>query len=271
LDGTVRASYLVTFRDDGSGRAANLRLVAEWVSRLESVELIVVEQAARSALRQGDLPSSARHVLAGNDGPFNKSWGLNVAARHALADVLVVADADLIVPIKALSSAIAACRDGLNAVNPYATLIDLAPDATKSLRKEGLDRLDSLAARDINRSAQGEQLCFCGGAYVIRRSAYERLGGQDERFLGWGGEDDAMSIKVLTLLDKTATLAGATAYHLHHTRRGADIGGDRRYRDNVDLLRAYQAMSRDALSSLCDAQRESMGDPGKYRGPAPQP
>jgi len=264
----MRASYLITFRDDGAGRAANLRLVAEWVSRLDSAQLIVVEQAARSALRQADLPPAAQHVLAHNTGPFNKSWGLNVAARHAQADVLVVADADLIVPIKALTSAIAACHDGLNAVNPYATLVDVTPDATQSLRAGGLDRLESLPAHDVNRVAQGEQLCFCGGAYVIRRSAYEQLGGQDERFLGWGGEDDAMSIKVLSLLDKTVTFADATAYHLHHARRGADIGDDERYRDNVDLLRAYHAMNRDELRALCDAQRETMGDPEKYRSAA---
>jgi glycosyltransferase involved in cell wall biosynthesis len=266
----MRASYLITFRDDGGGRAADLRLVAEWVSRLASAQLIVVEQATRSALRQGDLPSTARHILAYNGGPFNKSWGLNVAARHAQAEVLIVADADLIVPIQALSSAIAACHDGLDAVNPYARLVDVAPDVTESLRNGELDQLESLPAHDINRTAQGEQLCFCGGAYVIRRSAYERLGGQDERFVGWGGEDDAMSIKVLGLLEKTATFARPTAYHLHHARRHANIAADDHYRANIELLRAYRAMSADELRALCEAQRATMGDAGKYggRGPA---
>ena len=64
-----------------------------WLERLPLLEVIVFEQD--SVPRVDSKPASInRRMLFGyNAGPFNKSWGFNVAARQTARPILVFADA----------------------------------------------------------------------------------------------------------------------------------------------------------------------------------
>ena len=78
-------------------RLENLRAVLQWVSRIGIAEVIVVEQDREPRLPCGFLPSGCRSVFAFNDGPFNKSWGLNIGFKQSSGDVLAFGDADILI------------------------------------------------------------------------------------------------------------------------------------------------------------------------------
>ena len=52
----------------------------------------------------------------------------------------------------------------------------------------------------------------------MRRNLYNALGGFDERYLGWGAEDDAITVKLQRMTTELAVLEGRAAVHLWHER-----------------------------------------------------
>ncbi|MGH8712947.1 MAG: galactosyltransferase-related protein [Casimicrobiaceae bacterium] len=256
------ASYILTYRDDGGAeRRANLRAVLRWLELRPRLEVIIVEQDSAPRL---DLPAVAgRRTLFGyNPGPFNKSWGFNVAARQTSRRLLVLADADVLVG-DALDQAIELCRGGADAAKPYRRIVDL--DAEESRRVRGGES-DFAPQRGVgvppDRQGQQEFVVFAGGLFVIARDCYWRLRGCDERFRGWGGEDDAMTIKLQRAGARLAECGERPALHLWHPR-GAPAA-HAHYAANRQLVADYRTYGDDEFARLCEVQRQIIGNPHKY-------
>jgi hypothetical protein len=257
------ASCIITYRESGSAdRRENLLAVLRWLGEWPELQTIVVEQD--SVPRLDALPSGSA-CLAYNPGPFNKSWGCNVGARLARNPILIVADADVIAP-HALVQAVERCREGAAAVKPYREIVDLTAEETRRVRGGEWSFMPP-RPKDAPRSREGKQefIVFAGGLFVIRRDVYLRLGGFDERFLGWGGEDDAMSARIRRMNVATAEIAAEPALHLWHPRSQESTFGQPHYHANVALLAGYDRYSDAELARLCDVQRQSMGHVHKYR------
>ncbi len=231
---------------------------------MESLEILVIEQDDKPHLNPGALPSSCRHVFVWNPGVFNKSWGFNIGWHETSADILVFSDADILIGHDQLRQAIESCVSDYDVVRPWSDVVDLTEEETQSLIAGSLDTAAVSEPQRRGRSKKGEFPPLCGGIYVIGRDTYERLGGQDERFRGWGGEDDAMSIKVGTLLTKVALLRDGVALHMNHPRQASLPVNNIDYRHNVSLLREYRRLSREELDHLCGEQRLTMGDPNRF-------
>ena len=260
----MRTSAIVTYRGaDGSERRENLDAVLAWLAATPDVEAIVVEQDRHPRL-EAPLPHpTARVVFAYNAGPFNKAWGLNVGARHASGGVLAFGDADVIVP-GGLAQAAATCASSMQVVKPYRTLVDLTPEESARVRaRGGAERLELDAARR-NRDAIGERLVLCGGWFAMRRDAFVALGGFDERFVGWGGEDDAMTLKVELARLATCELDPGPALHLWHPRSHATTLGHADYASNVALLADYARYDEATLARLFEVGRQTFGHRDKY-------
>ena len=255
----MRATCIITFRSTSAARVRNLNYVLRWLEGIHDVETVVVEQDAHPTLNAIDAPARCRVLFARNTGRFNKSWGFNLGFQAANSDVLVFADADLLVNHQQLSDALDACARASDVVRPWSDIVDLTEGETASLMAGSLDAASVSWPDRRGPSRGGEQPPLCGGLYVIRREVYARLGGQDERFRGWGGEDDAMSIKVASLCSRIAVARNSVAFHLHHPRHASLPIDDRDYRNNVALLEEYRTLSRDALAQLCAAQQRTMG------------
>jgi predicted glycosyltransferase involved in capsule biosynthesis len=56
---------------------------------------------------------------------------------------------------------------------------------------------------------------FFGGAYIIKKSLWDFVGGMDEGFIGYGAEDNAFHISCENKLGKTIWIEGFN-YHLYH-------------------------------------------------------
>jgi len=264
------ASVIMTYRGAGDPlRQANLAAVLAWWARYPELELILVEQDDAPRLA-GPLPHpTVRTLFAYNPAAFNKSWGLNLGARHAQSAWLLFTDADLIVG-EALRAALTQTASGVQAVKPYRRLVDLTPAQSERVRGGDWDFVpDPVPGSAPDREGLGERLAFAGGMILLARGAFLALGGWDERFRGWGGEDDALSYRLERARLPAIELDLRPAVHLHHARPAASPQAQPHYAGNLDLLRRYREYSDAELARMAEVQRQWLGEPDKYRPRAP--
>ena len=260
-----KASYILTWRHgDGTQRRDNLFAVLEWLAHYPMFEPIVIEQDDAPRL-DGTLPHPhCTKFFAYNPGPFNKSWGLNIGFRLSKLPSLVFADADLILG-DALPEALEHLDQGHKVVKPYRRLIDL--DASESARVRA-GEFDWAPAREANaapaREGVGEYVVVAGGVFLIARSAFVRLGGWDERFRGWGGEDDALSYRIKHAGIPVVELDRRPALHLHHPRPQSATTGQPPYAANRALLAEYPRLQDAQLARLAEVQMQLVGYSEKY-------
>lgn len=262
-------SLITTIRIGDEARRRNLDCMLAWYRQMSGWEIVVVEQDTLPRLDSDAWAPEIKRVFVRNPGPFNKNWGYNVGVRMARSDVLFFCDADLLLEHAALNTAASLCARRSMAVNPYDRIADLdqaeSQDIAVGQSTPVFERPDASALRGSR-----EQLCFCGGAFFMRRGLHHLMGGFDERFVGWGAEDDANSVRMFRVAGSSAVTAveNRCALHLWHPREELSTFGNPHYPNNLQRLRWVRHAEDAELRFLCDVQRQIMGHPGKYEGAA---
>ncbi len=148
------------------------------------VEVIVVDQSEVPVLAQLPFHVQYRHldkstVQAG----WHKSWAYNVGARIAKSDILVFQDGDICVPRSYAEEVYRTLTSGGHeAASIQRLLYYLDPDSTR--------RIENADSCDIPLTPERVFQNWKGGTIAIRKDAFFRIGGFDEGFVDWGGEDD---------------------------------------------------------------------------------
>jgi hypothetical protein len=148
------------------------------------VECIVVEQD-NEALIAGKLPAWVRYLhtpLRDRVMPFSRSWAFNEAVRHVRSKTVILHDNDMLVPQDYAATMLARMAQGFEVVNAKRFIFYLTEEHTRAIF-EGSGSLTSAAPLAIVQNLEG------GGSVGITLDAYQAIGGFDEDFLGWGGED----------------------------------------------------------------------------------
>jgi hypothetical protein len=151
-----------------------------------AVECIVIEQDVTSQL-EGRLPGWVRLVHTpppAADMPYCRSWAFNVGARHARAPVLVLHDNDMLAPAGYAAGIVARVREGYEVVNLKRFVFYMTMGQSQSIAARGATALHGMAPESVVQNLEA------GGSIAITRDAFERIGGMDESFIGWGGEDN---------------------------------------------------------------------------------
>lgn len=178
--------------------------------------------------------------------PFSRGASFNQGADRLQADVLVFADADVVVEVEALRQAVThAYVLGVTAY-PYREYVRLTREATDTYMAHQL-----LPADERHPFAEWTEPNSVGGCFVVRRSAYLACGGCDPRFVGWGFEDVAWSAVSATLLGEHVRERGSLL-HLWHPWDGYSGG-------NTSKSPAERAVY-DANVALCDRYTGAIGD-----------
>jgi len=161
---------------------------------------------------------------------FSRAQAINDAASKAKTDCFLIADNDLIYDPDQILKA-KAMLAGHPWIIPYSKVHNIQEDSTKKLlRTEPVWPLGR-PVRTVVR-AQGTH----GGLTLIPRKHFEAVNGFDERFVGWGGEDDAFAYSVDTICGRHRRLE-AEIYHLWHPND--KTGGNPNYQNNFELCMRY--------------------------------
>jgi GT2 family glycosyltransferase len=205
----AKISFVIGHR--GLARLPHLLATLETIAAQEAVcvECIVVEQDTTPTVRD-KLPAWVRHIhtpppLA--ETPYNRSWAFNVGAKAATSDVLVLHDNDLLVPAQFSKELLSRVREGYELINAKRYIFYLSE--ADSLDYFGGDKeLRGRIPESVMQNAEG------GGSIAITKAAFDRIGGMDEAFVGWGGEDNEFWERATTC--KSWLYGDLSLVHLWH-------------------------------------------------------
>jgi hypothetical protein len=185
----VESSPVLTFviGHRGPSRTPHLLATLESIAaqRGPPIECIVVEQDTTSRLA-GHLPEWVRVIHTPppwSEMPYCRSWAFNVGCKQARGEILVLHDNDILIPVDYAAQIVERMAKGWDVVNLKRFIFYLSQGHTEDFFA-GRATLEERAPASIMQNAEG------GGSIAITRDGFERIGGLDESFVGWGGEDN---------------------------------------------------------------------------------
>jgi hypothetical protein len=195
------------------------------------LECLVIEQDPQVRIASS-LPPWVRHLhapLADPAAPYNRSHTFNAGAREARAPVLLLHDNDMLVPRGYGRRILQRIAGGYSVVNPKRFIFYLEQQHSRQVVAGTADFAEQPAAYIV-------QNLEAGGSMAITAAAYRDLGGMDEAFCGWGGEDNEFWDRCLSL--PTWIWGYEPIVHLWHSSQPL-----KQTADNPNILRAREVMA----------------------------
>lgn len=153
------------------------------------------------------------------DEPFSRSKARNNAFSEATGDILIINDADTFCNKRYIDAAIDIVQSEDRAwVLPYTRYYNTTQNGAEKLLQQDpsvdVDVLDLEIGNTVdakNHPPDGS----VAGVMVVPREAFVTVGGYDEKFQGWGYEDDAFALALDTLWGRHLRVHGYVV-HLWH-------------------------------------------------------
>jgi hypothetical protein len=213
-----KVSIIIPFQSDYGPRAKSF----EWIKRYYA--RVMPEAEICLGLMDGS--------------EINKSKAVNLAAKKATRDIFVIADADVVYDPNLIVDSIKLLKQG-GFVVPFTEVYNVEMEGTEKLLKTKPNWPIEVTAEECTKSNWVYE-GFAGKLFVISRENFEAVGGFDERFIGWGGEDDAFSHAAQTICGNLINLEGKV-FHLWHP--GSSYQTNPNGKANAKLLGRYELAS----------------------------
>lgn len=189
----MNLSVIVPFCPDGGRRDLNFL----WVKRrlralLPDAEIIIPMQ---------EYP------------PFSRSATHNAGALQATGDVLLFCDADMVFDLDLIENGLKIVQDV-----PWIAPMNQKWDITWQGSNELLSLSPDVEIKALNLPIYrkwGAERCRAGAMIMITKENYYKMGGFDERFNGWGYEDNAFMLMAEATIGSYVETDNV-AYHLWH-------------------------------------------------------
>lgn len=159
-------------------------------------------------------------------GMFNRGAAVNAAASRTDADVLVIADGDIVIAPESVVAAVKVAAETGRAVLPYRRGDGYVP-LTEQMTDRVLAGFDGNWTTGLSRGDRSPD--HVSSCVVVPRSLWDRVGGFDERVEGWGPDDRIFHAKCRTLGGGVERLDGQV-FHLWHPFSAERGNGGRTYR-----------------------------------------
>ncbi len=225
---TAEVSFVIPFRTDGGER--------EKLYRWNKLRLLLLFPKCEIITCDSDP-----------DLPFNLSAARNSGIREATREFIANVDSDTIWNPNIIETCLDAMANNAHWMIPYMSYRALTPESTEALMGDGYGTYinsHNLSYEYIKDVTNDEIYPPQSGLTFYRRSDLTKVGGFDERFIGWGWEDREMVTTSDRILGPHARIH-ENVYHMWHPRGDADVHQPK-YQDNwrrYDECVAYENYS----------------------------
>lgn len=185
----------------------------------------------------GWIPGAEFILVDAGGEVFDRSKTRNLAMRRAEHDIVVLHDADTLATRENLLASIKAARTHQGLVLPYNFYRGMSKASTENVLAQPT-KLDPFKETPEETNASS-----IGGIWVMQKKLWEKAGGMDERFRGWGYEDDAFFYASETLNEPVKRIKGDIVHFWHP--RAPNFTTNPSYYFNRDLSARYQEASGD--------------------------
>lgn len=186
------------------------------------------------------FPDAGIYTHAGMESTeFNRSAAINHAFTMMKGEeIVIVNDADTVWNASSILGGIFSLVHDGRFVIPYTRYNILDIPSTESILEDDVGRILAHTSYDYDIVVEANRHVFhappVSGVVMLRSTDFEALGGFDSRFIGWGEEDVAFTIRASKLLGRPVRCMG-DVWHLWHPR-GADYSQPH-YKQNQSLLK----------------------------------
>ena len=159
--------------------------------------------------RLRNITGSEVHLIDTTRDPFSLAASRNACVKSAIKankNIVAICDADSIIEEESLKLAIQMARDNERVVFPFTNYLMMSKDFSSKVL-DGHPLVNVEFDHRVDNSV--------GGMCVSSIKAWDALGGQDERFYGWGFEDTAFETYA-DRVNKSFLRASGNIYHLWH-------------------------------------------------------
>lgn len=206
-------------------------------------EVVVVEQSFRKEF-ETIIPQGVRYLhtpATSADMPFNRSWCLNAGATIAKGRIVVLHDGDYVVPAHFARAVARIIQGDIQSARLPRYIFYFNQQDADTIQTE----LSFDSVRCMDKIVQNNPTPM-----ALTKESYLGIGGHDEAFYGWGGEDNEF-------LDRARTLrhcegAFLPVFHLWH-EEAPNRSGDR------NAVRLQQIMSEPADERIARLREREFG------------
>jgi hypothetical protein len=228
----VDVSFIIGHK--GLSRLSHLLFTLKTIAAQKnvSIECLIVEQAVAPEIQQF-LPSWVRYMhtpLPYPEMPYCRSWAFNVGARIARGSLLVFHDNDMLVPREYALQLLGRYMEGYEVINLKRFIFYLCEAHSARIFSSGEVLLDKAPKAVV-------QNLEAGGSVAISKDTFFAIGGFDESFMGWGGEDNEFWERAQTR--RVWPYGYLPIIHLWHTSQSEKLLGE-----NASTKKMYWEYSR---------------------------
>lgn len=202
----MRLSVLIPYcwnPDEFRLLALNSTLSSIWAQEMRDFELIVVEELVKVGNPNFPYKDRVNQFISLTDPQhrwFNKSWCMNVGLKKAKADNVLVLDADVTFDSDYFRRVLEQISLTPNFFNGYTHLICLPGRDNPSIR-----------------TVTHAGLHAVGGAWCCNKNFFfSSLGGMNENYFGYGGEDNDLWYRAEKVLGTLPRLNYTLTHQYHH-------------------------------------------------------
>lgn len=216
-------SVILHYRKDSEDREFNLKTLLKFFSeQFELSDISVVNDDSKidpTIIQLGTKYPNINFLFYENSGVYQRTQCFNILASSvAKGSILAFWDIDVFIDPKFVKQSynliLESKFDHVYPFNGY--FIDIQKDLFELIEERNFDELNKLH-RDRHPSLHIASDVSQGGCNLISKEAYNKIGGYDPQFIGWGFEDVDI-FRRSSKVNKVKTISDpeAICWHLHH-------------------------------------------------------